>query len=42
MIARGDLDADGKTSLFKVALRVDPKTGSLQAAPEFEEVDPSE
>ena len=42
VIARGDLNGDGKTSLYKLALRVDPKDGAIHVAPEFEEVDPEE
>src|SRR5262249_12364426 len=41
VVGQGDLDGNGKTSLFKVALSEDPKDGSLQVSP-IEEQDPEE
>lgn len=40
--ARGDLNGDGKTSLFRLRLHVDPKTRALVIDPKVEETDPEE
>lgn len=42
VIGQGDLDGNGKTSLFKLTLSVEPKDGSLQVSPRIEEQDPEE
>jgi type IV pilus assembly protein PilA len=42
VIARGDLNGDGKTSLFKIKLTVDPKDHALAFDPSIEETDPTE
>ena len=42
VLARGDLNGDGKTSLFRATITLDPKDYSLHVAPKLEEVDPDE
>jgi hypothetical protein len=42
VIARGDLDGDGKTSQFKLLIKVDRKTSTLRIAPSIVETDPEE
>jgi len=42
ILARGDLNGDGKSSTFKLAVSVDPKDHSLHVAPALEESDPEE
>ena len=42
ILARGDLNGDGKTSLFKLQLNVDPKSRVLAVASSLEETDPTE
>jgi hypothetical protein len=42
VIARGDLNGDGKASLFKLSMKVDPKDHSLVVAPNLEETAPEE
>lgn len=43
VIARGDLNGDGKTSLFRMGLRVDQSAGSsLVIGPSIDETDPEE
>jgi hypothetical protein len=42
VIARGDLDGDGKASLFKLTLSVSRQGGALEASPQIEETDPEE
>jgi type IV pilus assembly protein PilA len=42
IMARGDLNGDGKTSLFKLHITLDPGSHSLQIAPKLEETDPGE
>jgi hypothetical protein len=42
VIARGDLDGDGKQSRFSRKLTVDPKTGSVTLGLDLEEIDPTE
>jgi hypothetical protein len=42
IIARGDLDGDGKASEFKLVVKVNPKTNALEVEPGIEEKDPSE
>jgi hypothetical protein len=43
IIARGDLDGNGKTSLFRLGIRVDRSSGSsLVIAPSMEETNPDE
>jgi hypothetical protein len=41
IIARGDLNGDGKSSLFRIKIELDPKTGQLSAS-EPSETDPQE
>jgi len=42
VLARGDLNGNGKPSLFKLHLSVDPKTRALALAPAIDETDPEE
>lgn len=43
IFARGDLDGDGKPSVFKLSLRVDRKAGSaLSVGPTIDETDPDD
>ncbi len=42
ILARGDLDGDGKTSLFRLTLKIDRTHDSLSIAPHIEETDPEE
>jgi type IV pilus assembly protein PilA len=42
VIARGDLNGDGKTSQFKLLIKVDRKTSTLRIAPSISETDPEE
>lgn len=42
VIARGDLNGDGKPSLFKLKVTVDRKANALVIAPKIEEEDPDE
>lgn len=42
IVARGDLDGDGKTSLFRVTLKVDRAKDALVVAPGILETDPDE
>jgi hypothetical protein len=43
ILAHGDLDGDGQTSLFKVAMHVDRKNGNvLVVDPNVAETDPDE
>ena len=42
IIARGDLNGDGKMSLFKVAVKVDRAKDVLVVAPTISETDPDE
>jgi len=43
ILARGDLNGDGKTSLFRLEVAVDPKDHrTLMIAPALEETDPEE
>lgn len=42
VIARGDLNGDGKTSQFKLLITVDRKTSTLRVAPSLLETDPEE
>lgn len=42
IVARGDLDGDGRTSLFKVAVKVDRAKDALVVAPTISETDPDE
>ena len=42
IVARGDLNGDGKTSLFKVAVKVDRAKDVLVVAPTIFENDPDE
>lgn len=37
ILARGDLNGDGKTSLFRVKIELDPKTGAITAVDHSEE-----
>ena len=41
IIARGDLNGDGKSSLYRIKIELDPKTGLLTAS-EPNETDPLE
>lgn len=42
IVARGDLDGDGRTSLFKVTVKVDRAKDVLVVAPTISETDPDE
>lgn len=42
IVARGDLDGDGRTSLFKVVVKVDRAKDVLVVAPTISETDPDE
>ncbi len=42
VLARGDLNGDGKTSLFKVTVKLDRKNDALVIVPKVEETDPDE
>jgi hypothetical protein len=42
IVARGDLNGDGRTSLFKVAVKVDRAKDVLVVAPTISETDPDE
>jgi hypothetical protein len=42
IVARGDLNGDGKTSLFRVAVKIDRARDVLVVAPEITETDPDE
>jgi hypothetical protein len=42
VLARGDLNGNGKTSLFKLSMKIDPKDHTLHIAPRLEETDPEE
>lgn len=42
IVARGDLDGDGKTSLFEVTVKVDRAKDMLVVAPTISETDPDE
>lgn len=42
IIARGDLNGDGKTSQFKLSIEVDRTTQSLRVSPAIAETDPEE
>ncbi len=42
IIARGDLNGDGKTSQFKILVKVDRATNSIRVAPSIHETDPDE
>ncbi|MDB4997927.1 MAG: hypothetical protein JWM74_5359 [Myxococcaceae bacterium] len=42
IIARGDLNGDGKTSLFKLPIKVDRATNTLRVSPSIAETDPDE
>ncbi len=42
VIARGDLDGNGKTSLFRIKLEIDRKANRMVVAPGIEEQDPDE
>ena len=42
IIARGDLNGDGKTSEFKITVKVDRATNALRVAPSIHEIDPDE
>jgi hypothetical protein len=42
IVARGDLDGDGRTSLFKIAVKVDRAKDVLVVAPTISETDPDE
>jgi type IV pilus assembly protein PilA len=42
IIARGDLNGDGKTSEFKLSIEVDRKTQALRVSPAIAETDPAE
>jgi hypothetical protein len=37
ILARGDLNGDGKTSLFRLKISLDPKTGEISAVDHSEE-----
>jgi hypothetical protein len=41
ILARGDLNGDGKTSLFRVKIQLDAKTGEITAV-DHSEADPLE
>lgn len=42
VVARGDLNGDGKTSLFKTTLKIDRKTQTLVIPPKIDEENPDE
>ena len=42
VVARGDLNGDGKPSEFRLRLTLDPKTHTLAIAPNIEETSPEE
>lgn len=42
IIARGDLDGDGKTSQFKILIKVDRSDDALRVTPSILEIDPDE
>jgi hypothetical protein len=42
ILARGDLNGDGKPSTFRVRLKIDPKTHALNISPNIEEQDADE
>jgi hypothetical protein len=42
IVARGDLNGDGRTSLFKVAVKIDRAKDILVVAPTISETDPDE
>jgi type IV pilus assembly protein PilA len=42
IIARGDLNGDGKASLFKLSIKVDRTANALRVAPTIAETDPEE
>jgi len=42
ILARGDLNGDGKTSLFRQRIQVDPVKRTLTVAAKLEEIDPDE
>jgi len=42
VLARGDLNGDGKTSLFRVKIQVDRQTNALEVDPSIDETEPDE
>jgi hypothetical protein len=42
ILARGDLNGDGKTSQFKIVVKVERPSNRLVAVPSIEETDPDE